>query len=424
MLDIDAWRDAFSTSQGLVQLAVIGVGVFASWMVARLVRARLPADLQPGFAKIGAGSAYRLILPLMFLALTWLGRTLLARHQPVPLLNNAILLIAAFACIRIALYLLRHVMPPSASLKAYERVIAYLVWGLVALHLTGVLPEMQAALDETGFTIGKQNITLWLVIKAVFSALVTIFLALSLSSVIEQRLMRAESLDLSARVVIGKFVRALALMFALLVALPLVGIDLTLLSVIGGALGVGLGFGLQKITSNYVSGFIILLDRSVRLGDLITVDGRHGVVANIRTRYTVLRGLDGTESIIPNDTLITNTVINHTYSDPVVLVRTSVNVSYDSDLSRARAILTEVAQANARVVTEPQPGVLVKQLGDNGIELELNVWIKDAEQGQSSLRSELLLGIWERFQAAGITVPYPQREVRTLLTQKSGPAGG
>jgi len=424
MFDLDAWRTAFVSTHGQLQLGFLAAAGLIAWLIGRSVKSRLPSDLQPGLARISAGSAQRLVFPMVFLALAWLVRMALAKSQPVLLLNVAIPLIGAFAIIRLALYLLRHMVRPSALLKASERLIAYGVWALVALYLTGALPEILAAMEETGITIGKQTVTLRQVIEAVFSAGITIFMALGLSRLIEQRLMRAESLDMSARVVIGKFVRALALVLAVLVAMPLVGIDLTLLSVFGGALGVGLGFGLQKIASNYVSGFIILLDRSVRLGDLVTVDGRHGVIASIKTRYTVLRGLDGTEAIIPNDTLITNTVVNHTYSDPIVAVRTSVTVGFESDLEVALQILREAAAANSRVVPSPEATAWLKELGENGIELELTVWIRDAEQGQSSLRSELLLHIWKAFQAKGISVPFPQCDVRLITTQNIEPAKG
>jgi small-conductance mechanosensitive channel len=197
-----------------------------------------------------------------------------------------------------------------------------------------------------------------------------------------------------------------------MIALPLVGIPLSLLSVFGGALGVGLGFGLQKIASNYVSGFIILLDRSIRLGDLVTIDGRHGVVLGIKSRYTVIKGLDGTEAIIPNDSLITNTVVNHTYSDPKVAIKIGVTVDYETDLDQVFAILLASANGHARVEKTPAPAVQLKDLGDNGIEIELIVWIHDAELGQTSLRSDLLISIWRSFREAAISIPYPQRELR------------
>jgi small-conductance mechanosensitive channel len=185
-----------------------------------------------------------------------------------------------------------------------------------------------------------------------------------------------------------------------------------MLSVFGGALGVGLGFGLQKIASNYISGFIILLDRSLRLGDLVTIDNRQGVIDAIMARYTVIRSLDGTEAIVPNDTLITSTVINHTYTNSIVAVKTGVTIGYDSDLALVRSLLLDIASRHARVLKDRECAVLVKALGDNGIELELNVWINDAAQGQGSLKSDLLTEIWQEFQKNNISIPSPQRDVR------------
>jgi len=198
-----------------------------------------------------------------------------------------------------------------------------------------------------------------------------------------------------------------------------------MLSVFGGALGVGLGFGLQKIASSYVSGFIILLDRSVRLGDLVTVDSRHGLVDAIRSRYTVIKGFDGTEAIIPNDTLITNVVINHAFPDRSVAVKSNVTISYDSDLDIAIQILATAAKAHPRVVTQPAPLVLITRLGENGIDLELTVWISDENQGQSVLRSDLLLEIWREFQKSGVQIPAQQRNIQfSDSIVKSFVAGG
>jgi small-conductance mechanosensitive channel len=222
---------------------------------------------------------------------------------------------------------------------------------------------------------------------------------------------------MSSRVVITKILRALALVFGLLIAMPLVGIDLTVLSVFGGALGVGLGFGLQKIASNYVSGFIILLDRSVHLGDLVTVDNRHGIVDAIRARYTVLKSFDGTQFIIPNDTLITNVVIHHPHADCVIGVKANVTISYDSNLETATRILLAAAKSHSHVVATPESLVLVNRLGENGIELELIAHISDQDQGQAVIRSELLATIWREFLTAGVVIAAPQRNVHVIDTQ-------
>ncbi|MCY7387983.1 MAG: mechanosensitive ion channel, partial [Burkholderiales bacterium] len=362
----------------------------------------------------GAGSVQRVLLPVFAMVLIWLGKIALAKWQPVPILSVAVLLAASFALIRLALYLLRHLFPVSPLLKASERAIAFTIWGVAALYLTGLLPEINAALDDVSFHIGKQKVTLLLVVHALLSLLLTLFITLTLSIVIENRVMKAKSLDTSMRVFAGKLVRALAFVTAILIALPLLGIDITALSVFGGALGVGLGLGMQKIASNYVSGFVILLDRSIRPGDLVTISERHGVVSDIRARYTVVRGLDGTEAIIPNDCIINNMVLNHSYTDRVVSVKTSVSISYQSDTERAMVLLRQAGIAQARVLDVPAPSVWIKNLGDNGIELEMTTWIRDAEEGQGSLRSGILLDVLLAFRKEGIEIPYPQREVRLL----------
>jgi len=423
--DLDAILHSLVSAQGAVQLGSLAIAGSLAWLVARTLRAKLPENLNPGIRKIGAGGANRIAFPVLFLILAWLTRLTLTKFYPAPLLNIAIPLIASFAVIRLAVYLLRHLIRPSAFLKSFERFIAFAAWGFAVLHLTGALPDILLALQEIQFPIGKQTVTLRQVIEAVLSATVTVFVALGLSGLIEKRIMSAATVDMSSRVVISKILRALSLVFGLLIAMQLVNIDLTMLSVFGGALGVGLGFGLQKIASSYVSGFIILLDRSVRLGDLVTVDSRHGLVDAIRSRYTVIKGFDGTEAIIPNDTLITNVVINHAFPDRSVAVKSNVTISYDSDLDIAIQILATAAKAHPRVVTQPAPLVLITRLGENGIDLELTVWISDENQGQSVLRSDLLLEIWREFQKSGVQIPAQQRNIQfTDSIVKSFVAGG
>ena len=218
------------------------------------------------------------------------------------------------------------------------------------------------------------------------------------------------------RVVMTKLVRILLTLVGVLVALSAVGFDITLLSVFGGALGVGLGFGLQKIASNYVSGFIILLDESVHLGDVITLDGHYGVVEQIRSRYLVLRKLDNTEVIIPNETLIASAVINHSLTDRRAKVQMPIQVSYEGDLELAMRIMREAAERHPRVLDDPAPEVHLKGFGESGIDLQLSFWIPDPEEGSSSLQSALYLEIWRAFQVQGVSVPYPQREIRILGT--------
>ena len=412
--NFDTLLNQLGTPPGWAQLGIIAAGFLFAWLLARMVREKIPGDLEPGAFRIGAGSVQRVVLPLLALVFIWLGKVAFAKWHPAPILSVAVLLVASFALIRLSLYLLRHLFPVSPLLKASERAIAYIIWGVAALYLTGLLPEINAALDEVSFAVGNKKITMLSVIQALLSLLLTLLIALALSVVIEKRVMNAQSLDTSMRVFAGKLIRALAVVIAILIALPLMGIDITVLSVFGGALGVGLGLGLQKIASNYVSGFVILLDRSIRPGDLVTITDRQGVVSDIRARYTVVRGLDGTEAIIPNDSIISNMVLNHSYTDRTVAIKTSVSISYRSNAECAMALLRGIAVAQARVLATPEPTVWIKNLGDNGIELELTTWIRDAEHGQGSLRSDIFVEVLRAFDKEGIEIPYPRRDIRIV----------
>ena len=244
--------------------------------------------------------------------------------------------------------------------------------------------------------------------------MLTLLLVLWAAGAIEARLLRAESLHSSLRVVFARLSKAALIFVAILVVLPLVGIDLTVLSVFGGALGVGLGFGLQKIASNYVSGFIILLDRSMQIGDVLTVDNHYGVVKDLRTRYLVLRKLDDTEVIIPNEMLIINPVINHSHTDPKARVQLPVQISYDSPLELAMQLVVDAAKQHDRVLAKPAPVVHIKGFADNGIDLVLTFWMPDPEEGPAAMQSDVYLAIWRAFKANNIAIPYQQREVRIL----------
>lgn len=408
------------TSQGWGQLALVVAGFAVAWLLARRVRRQIPDQFDPQAIDLRAGSVQRLLLPLFALVFIWLAKVTFAKWHAVPILNVAVMLVASFALIRLLVYLLRQLFPLGPLLKVSERVLAFSVWGVVALALTGLLPEIIIALDDIGFTIGRQKVSLLSAIQALLSVLLTVAITLTLSIIVENRVMQSKSLDTSMRVFAGKIIRALAFVVAIMIALPLMGIDITALSVFGGALGVGLGLGLQKIASNYVSGFVILLDRSIRPGDLVTISERHGVVSDIRARYTVVRGLDGTEAIIPNDNIIGNMVLNHTYSDRTIAVRTTVSVAYRSDLKQAMALLLDAGVVQPRVLKSPEPAVLIKALGDNGIELELVTWILDAENGQGTLRSDIYLAVLAAFGEAHIEIPYPQRELHLPPNVPSG----
>lgn len=396
----------------------LGVGAAAlllGWALAHALSKRIRPSAR---WKFGAGDFERVLYPLLAYAFVVLGRVALARYQNVVLLDIVQSLLVAWIAIRLAVYVLGHVLPPGGFLRASIRTVAWMAWIAVALHVTGLLPGVIQALREIGITVGKDNqrITLWLVFQALAALAFTLALGGWISRITETRVLAAQHVEMSTRMVIAKLVRVATLFVAVMVALPLVGIDITALSVFSGALGVGLGFGLQKIASNYVSGFIVLLDRSLRIGDIITVDNKRGEVKAIEARYTVIRALDGNEAIIPNELLITQSVMHHTYTDPQVMVSFEVSVSYESDVERACALLEGIALHHPRLLADPAPAARVTKLADSGVEMRLVAWIKDPGMGEGELRSEVFKEILRTFRAEGIEIPYPKRDVRLIAT--------
>lgn len=399
----------------ITQLGILAVAAGAGWLLVRALRPRV-TQLE-GVWAAGAGGLQKIGLPLGILFFVWLFRELLRLWQnELHLLNLAVPLLSALVLVRLVVHVLRYAIKSGDKLKSWERGIAWVVWGGMALHITGALPRVRAALDAVAFESGSHRFSLLLLLEASTVIVLAVIGALWLAQVLESRLMRVPGMDLSLRMALSKAAKTFLLILAVLIALPAVGIDLTVLSVFGGALGVGLGFGLQKIASNYVSGFIILLDRSIRIKDMITVDNRYGQVAQMNTRYTLLRAQDGTEAVIPNEMLITQTVVNHSLTKPDVRIELPIQVAYSTDLEMARDLMIQVAKAHPRVITsdKEEPKVLLREFADNGIALNLVIWIKDAEDGQLNLRSDLNWGIWRAFREHGIEIPYPQRVVHLV----------
>jgi small-conductance mechanosensitive channel len=404
----DAVQPAILWQAGALALCVL----VAHWAAPMLER-RAPEGSSATF-KHGAAAVDRIAFPLLAMLLLIAARALLARWHTTNLLDVAIPLVGALAGVRFAVYLIRVVFKEAGWVGYFERVIVTVVWIAVALHITGLLPDIVEWLSGIEFSAGKQKVQLWTVITAAFWVVIALLIALWIGSALEARLMAAHTLDSSLRAVFARLGKSVLVVVAVLVVLPVLGIDLTVLSVFGGALGVGLGLGLQKIASNYVSGFIILLDRSIRLNDVITADHQHGVVTRIKTRYVVVRSPNGVESIIPNDILVTTTVVNHSYTDKKVRIALKVQVAYNTQIEQAVQVLSEIALRQSRVLRDPAPTVHVINLADNGIELELGVWLADQEQGTQDVRSGINLAVLNEFRARGIEIPFPQREVRLL----------
>jgi small-conductance mechanosensitive channel len=426
---IDIVQVGLARPQSLWQFAVIALGlvggVLAARGVARRIRARADAEagagrLRTDVLRFSIDGMRRLAFPVSaFLivlagALALRGGGLVSRYADFQLVRLVLTLLAALAVIRLVVYVLRRSLPRATWLGSFERWIALLIWMAVALHLTGVLSDVIGTLESTRVAIGKSRISAWDLLIGAVSVLATVLAALWVGSSLEARLMRAESLTANSRVVLTRVIKALLLLVAVLVALSLVGIDLTVLSVFGGALGVGLGLGLQRIASNYVSGFIILLDRSLSIGDMITADKYYGRVTQINTRYTVIKALDGTETILPNEMLVSTPVVNHSYTDRTVRVVVKLAIAYSADLDRALQILGECARNQRRVLTQPEPAAFVSGLGADGVELEVGFWIRDPEEGTLSVRSDIARDVLRRFAAENIAIPFPQREVRLV----------
>ncbi|PIQ34200.1 MAG: mechanosensitive ion channel protein MscS [Zetaproteobacteria bacterium CG_4_9_14_3_um_filter_49_83] len=373
-----------------------------------LIEENTPSKLQ----RISRKGLDRIQFPISMLMVTLVGKASLNHLElTTPLLNIATPLLLSLAGIRIAIYMLRKGFSPGPLVKAWENIIATGIWLLVALHLLGWLPGVVSALDSFAFNLGTSRISILLVMKLIITVGFFWILALWLSNMIEQRLHNSDHISSSSRVALAKFSKFLLLAIAILVAMDASGIDLTALTVFGGAVGVGIGFGLQKITSNFISGFILLFDRSIKPGDVITVRDKFGWVQELRARYVVVRDRDGVETLIPNENLVTSEVINWSYTDPNIRMKIRVQISYNDDPEEAMALMLQCAKASARVQDDPEPLTRLMEFGDNGIALELRIWILDPENGLGGVRSEVNLAIWRAFKKAGITIPYPQRDI-------------
>ncbi|MEP6608330.1 MAG: mechanosensitive ion channel domain-containing protein [Burkholderiaceae bacterium] len=408
------------------QLIVIAIALLAAWLYSRMIRRRTHERLQAAVSghgirvdvlRFSIAGFRRLAFPLAAIALIGAGGVAMnlagiAEPKDMHLLRLALLLLGAMAAIRMFVYVVRRSLSRAAWLGTFELAIAAVIWVIVALHVTGLLQNLIDYLDAIRFPVGKPPLTLWDILAGVVSVVLTVLAALWTGSVLEAQLMNAKALTPNSRVVLSRVIKAVLTVLAVLIALAFVGIDLTLLSVFGGALGVGLGLGLQRIASNYVSGFIILLDRSLSIGDMITVDKFYGSVSQINARYTVIKALDGTETIVPNEMLVSTPVVNHSYSSTTVQVVFKVTVAYGADVDRALQILIETAAAQSRVLGDPAPAAFITDLGADGIDLQIGFWIRDPQLGSLPIRSEIARSVLQRFAQQGIEIPSPQREIR------------
>ncbi|MGF6724038.1 small-conductance mechanosensitive channel [Paraburkholderia sp. GAS41] len=398
---------------------LLGTLVLA-WVLAWLLRRTLDLRRQTRYQalRFGAESLNRAFFPLIGAALVWIGQAIAAPFMHTGLLDLALVPLFGIGLIYVMFFFARRVFGNDGEahtlLFLVEKVVSLIVWVGMVLTVMGIQDDVLAWMASVHVRVANAHLTLLSLSTGLLWVCVTMVVAMWLGSAFEERLMRARTLDANLKVVVARVGRALLMLAAVLVSLSLVGIDITVLGVFGGALGVGLGFGLQKIASNYVSGFIILIDRSLRIGDTINTGGLQGMVTQIRTRYTVVRGLDGIETLIPNEKLITDVVQNQSSYLTRGHTKLAIQAAYTADVDQVMELLARAAEGVDRVLLEPAPTPYLIGFGPDGINFELGFWIEDAATGTSGVRSAVNRNIWRLFRENGISIPYAQREVRIV----------
>jgi small-conductance mechanosensitive channel len=402
------------------QALVLLGSLVVAWWLARILRRQLDARRQSRFEalRFGAESLNKALFPLLGTVFVSIAQLVMSRFMHTAVLRLALVPLLGITVIYTMFYVARRVFSRGGEAHAllflFEKVVTTLVWVAMLLTVLGIQEDVVRWMGSVRFNVANAHMTLLSLASGALWVCVTLIVALWAGASLEDRLMRSRSLDANVKVVLARVGRALMILAAILISLSIVGIDVTVLGVFGGALGVGLGFGLQKIASNYVSGFIILLDRSVRLGDMINVSNYQGTVTQIRTRYTIVRGLDGIETLIPNEKLITDVVQNHSSYLTRGNAKVAVQVSYRSDVDLAMTLLVEATQDVERVLQDPAPAALLASFGTDGINLELSFWIEDAAKGTGGVKSQVNRDIWRLFSAHGIEIPFAQREIRII----------
>lgn len=415
--------DLFTTVIGMTQLTALVVIIVVAVALGRWLRkseAMQRVSDQLGLRYRLIEACYIVAPHLVALVLTAASAGFLhALKQTPKLLDSSIPLIALLLLVRIAVFAFRVSAGTRAPIKGWGNTISLLIWIALSLHVLGWFEPVVEALDSAGIQAGSARISVWSVLKVLFTVTLFVLAAVWIARWIERRLMAMTAVAISMRIGLSKFIQAGLIGLSILLGLNAAGLDLTTLNVLTGAIGIGLGFGLQSIASNFVSGFVLLMDRSIKPGDVISFSGTTGTtteafgwVQELRGRYVVVRDRDGVETLVPNQHLITNSVINWSYTDPRVRLKLPVRVSYDCDVETALAILINATDDHLRVLREPAPVSRLMGFGEYGFDLELRFWISDPQEGVNNVRSDVNRAIWKLFQQHGIRIPVPQHEVK------------
>lgn len=412
--ELGDWLITLTQPTVLLELAAVVACVALAWMLVAALR-RSMHQHDPNSILFGRRVFDGALFPLVLLGAGYAARNLLDTHIPLAAFRLVLPVLVSLAAIRVGVKVLQAAFPAAPWLPPVERTLSWLAWGAMVLWVMRVLPRMLDALDDLQWKMGSSVLTVRTLIEGVLSAAVVLLAALWISSVLESWLLRsATGSGLSVRKALSNAIRALLLFFGLMFALSAAGIDLTALSVLGGAVGVGIGLGLQKLAANYVSGFVLLAERSIRIGDSVRVDGFEGRITDITGRYTVIRSPAGRESIVPNEMMVSQRVENLSLADPRVWQSTVVSVGYGSDVDLVMRLLCEAAFASPRVLRDPAPSAALSAFGADGLEFTLGFWIVDPDNGTLSLRSQINLAILKALRAHGIEIPFPQRVVQLV----------
>lgn len=409
--DFQGWLETFTQPTVLLELLALALSVALAWgLVAALRRALGQQDARSIW--FGQRVIDGVLFPLALLCLGYLSLELLGNYVQVAVLRVAIPVLMSLVVIRVGVKVLQASFTDARWVKPLEQTISWVAWLAMVLWVSGLLPVILNELDLITWKVGGTTLSVRTLLEGLITAGGVLILTLWVSAGIESRLLRsATGGELSLRKAVSNATRALLMFVGLMLALSAVGIDLTALSVLGGAVGVGIGFGLQKLAANYVSGFVILAERSMRIGDVVRLDNFEGTITQINARYTVVRSQTGRESIVPNEMLITQRVENLSLADTRVNQGINIAVGYDSDVDLVMNLLLTAAKSQPRVLQQPAPTVSLANFGADGLEFSLSYWINDLENGQGNLRSDINLSILRALRSHGIDIPYPQRVV-------------
>lgn len=401
-------EDNVLSLSSLGQLAAVIATLLIARLASKPLRDWLEQDtgIDPWQAR-ARGIAAPLVLPVIW----WLAQLILmagGRLYEVPtyFLTVTVNLLGAWIIISL--------LTAPLTNKTLSRIIALAAWTLAALNILGVLDDMIVALDQAALPFGDQQLTLLSLLTGILSLVLFVWLAIIVSSMFEQQISRLSTLNPSARVLLSKFTRVGLITLAVIIGLSSAGLDLTVFAVFSGAVGLGVGFGLQKVVSNLFSGVILLLDRSIKPGDVVEIQGTYGWINKLAARYTSVITRDGTEYLIPNEDMVTQPVINWSHSNRLVRRMLEVGVSYGSDIDLARQLMIETAKGIRRILESPAPVCHIKDFADSAVVLELRFWIDDPQNGVSNVASDIRLGVWHKFRDNGIVFPFPQQDVHII----------